>query len=58
MFRLADEHHILDLDEYAEHICRGERPNLILQFEPDTQILYEKALNDAITDVVHYCGVN
>lgn len=58
MFRLADEKHILDLDEFAERICKGERPNLILQFDPDTNEQYRKALNDAVSDVVRYCGVN
>lgn len=58
LFRLADEKHILDLDEYAERICKGERPNLILQFDADTDVLYKKALNDAVYDVVQYCGIN
>lgn len=58
LFRLADESHILDLDEYAERICSGERPKLILPFDHDTQILYKKALNDTITDVIQYCDID
>ncbi|XP_037028988.1 uncharacterized protein LOC119069172 [Bradysia coprophila] len=57
-FRFADERHILDLDEYAERICKGERPKLILEFDADTEILYRKALNDTVADVVQYCGIN
>lgn len=58
LFRLADEGHILDLDEYAERICKGERPHLILQFDPDTDILFKKDLNEVVTDVIKYCGIN
>lgn len=58
MFHLADEKHILDLDEYAERISKGDRPNLILQFDADTDNLYKQTLNDAVTDVVQYCGIN
>lgn len=58
LFRLADESHIMDLDEYAERICKGERPNLILQFDPDTEILFKKDLNEVVTDVIKYCGIN
>lgn len=55
---MADESHILDLDEYAERICKGERPKLILPFDADTEILYKKALNDVVADVVQYCDIN
>lgn len=57
-FRFADERHTLDLDEYADRICKGERPNLILQFDSDTETLYKKVLNDIVTDVVQYCDIN
>lgn len=58
LFRLADENHILDLDDYAQRICNGERPKLILNLEAETEILYKKALNEAVTDVVHYCNID
>ncbi|KAG4075156.1 hypothetical protein HA402_006173 [Bradysia odoriphaga] len=57
-FRLTDERHILDLEEYAERICKGERPKLILEFDAETETLYRKALNDIVADVVQYCGIN
>lgn len=57
MFHFADEKHILDLDEYAERICNGERPKLIFDIDSAHEIVYKKALNDAITDVVHYFNV-
>lgn len=57
-FRMADENHILDLDEYAERICKGERPDLIMKFDPETEVLYKKVLNDLVTDVIQYCSIN
>lgn len=58
LYRFADENNILDLDEYSERICNGERPKLILNLDTETEILYRKALNDAVVDVVHYCNID
>lgn len=53
-FRLAQADNVENLDIYAEHIENGRDIDLIRDFDVETQKVYKRLINDAVTDLVGY----
>lgn len=52
--RLAEEKDVANLDEYAEHLQNGNDVDLFYEFDEQTQPIYSRLINDAVTDLINY----
>lgn len=52
--RLAQAEDVENLDVYAEHLQNGHDIDLMHEFDEQTQTIYTRLINDAVTDLVDY----
>lgn len=52
--KVANAKDIGCLDEYAELVEKGEEPDLLKDYDEETQIEYTRLINDLFTDLVNY----
>lgn len=52
--RVAGEKDVGNLDDYAELVEKGDEPDLLNEFDEDTNKVYSAWINDIVTDLVDY----
>lgn len=56
--RVANAKDIRDLDDYSERVEKGEKSDLLNDYDEETQIAYSKQINDLVEDLFKYGYVN
>lgn len=51
---ISNANDVTDMDHYAELIDKGVEVRLVKKYEGETQQRYVTAINDIVTDLVHY----